>query len=134
MEPSEIRERLDRISERFKFGGFILRDAMLRMAPQDEVLNPHGEERGNAARLETRGRVIRIHDCGQAEWAPSIPGFRGACHRAALRADPLAPSGLRRCLKIEASAVAASNTHVVPANAGTQRERNCAHRDAAASR
>jgi hypothetical protein len=24
-----------------------------------------------------------------------IPGFRGACHRAALRADPLAPSGLR---------------------------------------
>ena len=23
------------------------------------------------------------------------PGFRGACHRAALRADPLAPSGLR---------------------------------------
>ncbi len=35
---------------------FILRDAMLRMAPQDEVLsNPHGEERGNAARLEPRG-------------------------------------------------------------------------------
>jgi hypothetical protein len=24
-----------------------------------------------------------------------IPGLRGACHRAALRADPLAPSGLR---------------------------------------
>jgi hypothetical protein len=24
-----------------------------------------------------------------------IPGFRGACHRAALRADPLAPCGLR---------------------------------------
>jgi len=23
------------------------------------------------------------------------PGFRGACHRAALRADPVAPSGLR---------------------------------------
>src|SRR5258708_24330517 len=68
---------------------------MLRIAPQDEVLNPHGEERGNAARLETRGRVIRIHDCGQAEWAPSIPGFRGACHRAALRADPFAPSRLR---------------------------------------
>src|SRR5258705_3632060 len=95
MEPSEIRERLDRISERFKFGGFILRDAMLRMAPQDEVLNPHGEERGNAARLEPRGRGIRIHDCGQAEWAPSIPGFRGACHRAALRADPFALSRLR---------------------------------------
>jgi hypothetical protein len=43
----------------FQFGGFILRDArkgaLLRMrssrrgedaAPQDEVLNPHGEERG----------------------------------------------------------------------------------------
>jgi hypothetical protein len=26
---------------------------------------------------------------------PFVPGFRGACHRAALRADPLAPSGLR---------------------------------------
>ena len=23
-----------------------------------------------------------------------VPGFRGACHRAALRADPLAPSGI----------------------------------------
>jgi hypothetical protein len=32
-------------------GGFILRDAAYA-APQDEVLDPHGEERGNAARLE----------------------------------------------------------------------------------
>jgi hypothetical protein len=30
---------------------FILRDAAYA-APQDEVLDPHGEERGNAARLE----------------------------------------------------------------------------------
>jgi hypothetical protein len=28
---------------------------MLRMAPQDEVLDPHGEERGKAAGLEPRG-------------------------------------------------------------------------------
>ncbi len=51
-----------------QFGGFILRDVMLRMAPQDEVLNPHGEERSNAARLEPRGHVIRAHDPSQAEW------------------------------------------------------------------
>src|SRR5438552_8839039 len=31
-------------------------------APQDEVLDPHGEERGNAARLEPRGQGIRAHD------------------------------------------------------------------------
>src|SRR5712672_931152 len=31
-------------------------------APQDEVLDPHGEERGNAARLEPRGQGIRGHD------------------------------------------------------------------------
>jgi hypothetical protein len=37
------------------FRGFILRDATLRVAPQDEVLDPHGEERGNAARLEPWG-------------------------------------------------------------------------------
>jgi hypothetical protein len=35
----------------FQFSGFILRDAAYA-APQDEVLDPHGEERGNAARLE----------------------------------------------------------------------------------
>src|SRR5205823_8254499 len=36
--------------------GFILRDASLRDAPQDEVLDPHdGEERGKAVRLEPRG-------------------------------------------------------------------------------
>src|SRR5713101_5391292 len=27
-------------------------------APQDEVFDPHGEERGNAARLEPRGPVV----------------------------------------------------------------------------
>ena len=32
--------------------GFILRDATLGVAPQDEVQDPHGEERGKAARLE----------------------------------------------------------------------------------
>jgi hypothetical protein len=41
---------------------------MLRMAPpaitakplrRDEVLNPHGEERGNAARLEPRGHGLQ---------------------------------------------------------------------------
>jgi hypothetical protein len=35
-----------------RFGGFILRDAKLCVAPQDEVLDPLGEERGKAARLE----------------------------------------------------------------------------------
>ncbi len=32
--------------------GLILRDASLCDAPQDEGLDPHGEERGNTARLE----------------------------------------------------------------------------------
>jgi hypothetical protein len=44
----------------FQFGGFILRDAAYAAPPattakplrRDEVLDPHGEERGNAARLE----------------------------------------------------------------------------------
>jgi hypothetical protein len=37
----------------FPCGGLILRDASLRDAPQDEdLLDPHGEERGSAARLE----------------------------------------------------------------------------------
>src|SRR5580692_5908745 len=40
--------------ECFQFGGFILRDGASRL-PQDEVLDPHGEERGNAARLEPGG-------------------------------------------------------------------------------
>jgi hypothetical protein len=35
----------------FHLHGFILRDASLRDAPQDEDSNPHGEERG-FARLE----------------------------------------------------------------------------------
>jgi hypothetical protein len=38
-------------------------------APQDEVLDPHGEERGTAARLEPRGHGIRHHDSTQAELA-----------------------------------------------------------------
>jgi len=41
----------------FRFWGFILRDASLRDAPQDEVSNPHGEER--KARLEPWGQVCR---------------------------------------------------------------------------
>src|SRR5471030_1416064 len=36
-------------------------------APPDEVLDPHGEERGNAARLEPRGHGIRHHDSTQEE-------------------------------------------------------------------
>jgi hypothetical protein len=36
----------------FRFYGFILRDASLCDAPQDEVPDPHGEEHGNAVRLE----------------------------------------------------------------------------------
>jgi hypothetical protein len=38
-------------------------------APQDEVLDPHGEERGNVARLEPRGHGIRPDDSTQAECA-----------------------------------------------------------------
>jgi hypothetical protein len=34
-----------------QFDGFILRDGRVA-ASSDEVLDPHGEERGNAARLE----------------------------------------------------------------------------------
>jgi cytochrome c5 len=46
-------------------------------APQDEaldreeVLDPHGEERGDAARLEPRGRGMRRHDGANAECAPA---------------------------------------------------------------
>src|SRR5207248_10546965 len=36
-------------------------------APQDEVLNPHGEERGNAARLEPRGHRPSRLDSTQAD-------------------------------------------------------------------
>jgi hypothetical protein len=35
----------------------------------DEVLDPHGEERGNAARLEPRGHGIRRHELTQVEYA-----------------------------------------------------------------
>jgi hypothetical protein len=31
----------------------------------------------------------------RSETRGGVPGLRGACHRAALRADPLAPSGLQ---------------------------------------
>jgi hypothetical protein len=41
-----------------QFGGFILRDAAYAV-PQEEVLDPHGEERGDAARLEPCGRWMR---------------------------------------------------------------------------
>src|SRR5438046_1076982 len=36
-------------------------------APQDEVSNPHGEERGNAVRLEPCARCMRDHDPTQPE-------------------------------------------------------------------
>src|ERR1700716_1735059 len=46
----------------FQCGGF--ETAALR-PPQDEVLDPHGEERGNAARLEPRGH--RTGMCSSAK-------------------------------------------------------------------
>ena len=45
----------------FHFNGFILRDASLRDAPQDEVSDPHGEEHDNAVRLEPCGHGGRGH-------------------------------------------------------------------------
>ena len=38
----------------FHFNGFILRDASLRDAPQDEVSDPHGEEPAVARRAKAR--------------------------------------------------------------------------------
>src|SRR3954467_11513754 len=53
----------------------ILRDAAQSAAPQDEVQDPHGEERGNAARLRTMqsiaGRTIRPRNIATA-------AFRGS--------------------------------------------------------
>jgi len=55
--------------------------------PQDEVLNPHGEERGNAAHLEPCGRWISSdHDSPQpenalAEGFDALPSLRGAERR-----------------------------------------------------
>ncbi len=46
------------------------------------LIMTHSEE-------DWRGWVLHVND------DLGIPGLRGACHRAALRADPLAPSGLR---------------------------------------
>ena len=48
----------------FRFWGFILRDASLRDAPQDEVSNPHGEEREAhrfrmLLRMRSRTLVVR---------------------------------------------------------------------------
>ena len=42
------------VVDRSSVGGFILRDAA-DAAPKDGVYDPHGEERGSAARLEPRG-------------------------------------------------------------------------------
>jgi hypothetical protein len=42
---------------------------------KDEVLNPHGEEHGYAARLEPRGRWIRRRDSTQVESALAAPGL-----------------------------------------------------------
>ena len=39
----------------FRFSGFILRDGASRLLRMRFFLDPHGEERGNAARLEPRG-------------------------------------------------------------------------------
>jgi hypothetical protein len=56
----------------------IFRDARLRRAPQDEVLDPHGEERGNAARLEPRGHGTRGHPSRRAqERAPQDEDYKG---------------------------------------------------------
>src|SRR4029450_10503976 len=48
-----------RFAEAAFHAGFILRDATLRVAPQDEVRDPHGEERGGGAPLEPGGHRIR---------------------------------------------------------------------------
>jgi hypothetical protein len=50
----------------FHLHGFILRDASLRDAPQDEVSDPHGEERG-CARLEPRGLGKGNNDSSEPE-------------------------------------------------------------------
>src|ERR1700712_3603871 len=49
--PEREDNRLKRHAQTFS----ILRDAAQSSAPQDEVQDPHGEERGNAARLEPLG-------------------------------------------------------------------------------
>jgi len=54
-----------------------------RCAPQDEVLDPHGEERGNAARLEPRGHRISGHDSTQADHVLTLPCGSGSCSIAA---------------------------------------------------
>ena len=53
-------------------------------------LNPSHYIPAGVARME-RSEIRDSRDAG--------PGLRGACHRAALRADPLAPSGLQPLLQ-----------------------------------
>jgi len=48
-------------------GVFILRDAA-NAAPQDEVLVPHGEERGNAARLEPEAALLAAWSLTRTDW------------------------------------------------------------------
>src|SRR6266851_3907414 len=52
---------------------------------------------GKSTRVTTSG-VARMERSAIRVCFKFVPGFRGACHPAALRADPLAPSGLR-CLR-----------------------------------
>src|ERR1700687_5467656 len=65
-------------------------------APQDEVLDPRGEERGNAARLETRSHGIRPHDSTQAECAVVAAILQPFINLGESNAAPGTPSAMRR--------------------------------------
>jgi hypothetical protein len=52
LEPGSDSIRTDKALSIFSPAAFILRDASRCDAPQEEVLNPHGEEHPNAMRLE----------------------------------------------------------------------------------
>src|SRR5216683_1794522 len=60
---------------------------MMGFAGAQPILRLWRTSRNIVARME-RSEIRDSRDTG--------PGLRGACHRAALRADPLAPSGLQR--------------------------------------
>src|SRR5437764_14437599 len=79
--------------EAFTVCGFSL-EHLASQAPQDEVLDPHGEERGKAARLEPRGRTsalsrrksaraLRIQCPSENQRAQGMPGAR--CTRSLAR-------------------------------------------------
>jgi hypothetical protein len=70
-------------------------------APQDDghylvplVLDPHGGERGNAARLEPRGHRISSHDSTQADHVLTRPCGPGSCSIAAASDVSLPASAL----------------------------------------